>query len=48
LVAVGLILTTGLPSRLWYYLAMIVLEGFAIYLLIVSGWYWVKIMKVAT
>jgi hypothetical protein len=48
LVAIGLVLPTGLHGRLWYYLVMIVLEGIAIYLVIVSGWYWVKIMKVAT
>src|SRR5712691_10723200 len=46
LVALAIILPHGLFERLRFYLVCLILEGFGIYFLVSSGWYWVATTRV--
>ncbi len=45
-VKIGLLFPLGLLNRLWYYCVYLVFETSAIYFLVASIWFWVKMSKI--
>lgn len=44
-VAAGILFPLGLVARLWYYLIFLFFESVAVWFIVVSVWYWVRVNR---